>query len=288
MSFEKKIIIIGSNGQLGSDLVIAFKDYNTIGLLHSQLDIIDLELLRKSMKELKPDFIINTAAYHRTDYCELYPDKAFGVNSLGALNLAKVSEENNCTLIHISTDYVFNGEKRKPYIEADSVSPLNIYACSKVAGEFNIMNNSTKHYIIRTSGLYGESICRAKGENFVTKMLRMAREKKEIKVVNDEVLTPTWTRSLSSQIFQLIKKNIPFGIIHATDEGSCSWYEFAKKVFYYSGVNVNLKEASVYDFAMTVKRPTYSVLSNKILTDNNINLMNDWQESLKKYINIIC
>ncbi len=283
-----KTVIIGSNGQLGSDLQQVFNGESLTGLLHNDIEISDEKSVNDIILSLKPDFLINTAAFHRTELCEREPQQSYAVNTIAPLYLARACETIGATFIHISTDYVFDGAKKKPYVETDKVSPLNVYGNSKAAGEWNVINNCEKHYVIRTSGLYGAVPCRAKGDNFVTKMLKLARERGKISVVTDEILTPTWTYSLAKQIYEICKSDhVPYGIIHATDEGECSWYEFAKEIFELSGVRVELNEAKVTDFPMTVKRPTYSVLENQILKEVSLNKMIHWTVSLKKYLHLI-
>jgi dTDP-4-dehydrorhamnose reductase len=277
-----KVAIIGGNGQLGMDLMVAFSDAEAIPLAHTDIEIGELNSVSGVLSVFRPDLVINTAAFHKVDDCEKNPEQSFRVNGLGALNLAKVTEEMGIPLVHISTDYVFDGKKRAPYHETDLPQPLNAYAVTKVAGEQFIQANSSRYYIVRSSGLYGHNPCRAKGRNFIDTMLKVAKEKPEVRVVSDEVLTPTYTYHLAHQIRELVTTGT-YGIYHATNNGSCSWYEFAKEIFKNAGVTTPVIPVSAKEFPAAIKRPSYSVLENAALQSLQIDHMPHWQESLKHY-----
>ena len=173
--------------------------------------------------------IVNTAAMHHVDKCEQDPTRAFAVNGLGAKNLALAAKELGATLMHISTDYVFDGEKAAPYVETDAPRPLNAYGNSKLSGEYFVRGTAPQHFVLRTSAIYGKSPCRAKGGlNFIELMLKLARERGEVKVVDDEIVSPTSTRDIARQTVALSRSNA-YGLYHATAESSCSWYAFAKE-----------------------------------------------------------
>lgn len=278
-----KIMIIGANGQLGSDLVKVFENEQIIPLTHQHIEITDITSIKRNFEIHTPDLVINTAAYHKVPDCEKNPEKAFQVNAIGAMNLANICKENNTCLVHISTDYVFNGRKKSPYIETDLPNPLNTYGISKVAGEYFIQYILDKYFIVRTSGLYGLNPCRAKGRNFIDLMLKLAKERDEIKVVNDEVLTPTYTLDLANQIKELIKTDY-YGLYHVTSNGQCSWYTFAKEIFAILKTNVKIIPVTSKEFPSSVKRPLYSVLENRALRKLGIDKMRFWKESLKDYL----
>ena len=227
---------------------------------------------------------MNTAAYHQVDKCEAEPAEAFAVNGIGAWNLAKASLKNDFYLIHISTDYVFDGAKQQPYIESDCPSPVNAYGNTKVAGEFFISSTAKRYLIMRTSGLYGTNPCRAKGGmNFVQLMLKLAAERDEIRVVDHEVLTPTSTLEVARQILALSRSNA-YGICHATAEGVCSWYRFAQQVFKLKNTDINLQIAGPNEFPAKTPRPEYSVLENEFLKKRGLNVFKSWEEGLKEYL----
>lgn len=279
------VLIIGANGQLGSDLCRVFADRKPVALTHADLDVRDAERIAELVDSTRPSAVVNTAAYHVTAQCEEQPELSFAVNAVGPLHLARACEKLGSLLIHVSTDYVFDGEKRAPYLENDPASPVNVYGLSKAAGERAVTNACERHYVVRACGLYGIVACRAKGENFPTKMLRLAEEKGEVTVVTDEIVTPTWTHELALQIRQLCETDdVPYGTVHASAEGSCSWYEFAEAIFRLADAKVDLRVASVADFPVGVRRPHYSVLENRVLKRAGANRMRHWRESLADYL----
>lgn len=280
-----KIIVIGANGQLSSDLVGVLSEETLIPLTHADIEITDFNQVMETIGSYQPDIVINTAAYHNVSECEENDLQAFKVNALGAKSLALACKKNNAALLHISTDYVFDGVKRQPYIEADLPNPLNAYGVSKLAGEHYIRYILDKHFIVRTSGLYGIHKCRAKGRNFIDLMLRLAKKRSEVRVIDDEVLTPTYTLDLSYQIKELIKTE-HFGTYHITNNGQCSWYEFAKSIFELSNMKVNLERTTSTEFPSTVRRPTYSVLQNKHLEEIGLDQMRNWHDALKAFLEI--
>jgi dTDP-4-dehydrorhamnose reductase len=279
-----KIAIVGANGQLGSDLAeVLSADHEVIGLRHADIEITDIDSVKNVISSLKPDIILNTAAYHIVPEAEQFPDKAFQINGTGVLNLAMVCEDTGTRLVHYSTDYVFDGAKQKPYIEDDRPNPLNVYASTKLSGEYFASNYCNKSFVIRVSGIYGKVPCRAKGGNFITTMIKLAREKPEVRVVNDEILTPTPTYHIAKNTAALIKTDV-FGLYHMSCEGEVSWYEFARTIWDVMKIQTPLYPASVKDFPVVVKRPYYSVLENNNLKKIGINKMPEWKESLINFL----
>ena len=279
-----RVAIIGSNGQLGSDLMEAFSsNHEVTGLNHTDIEITEIDNVKKVLSSIKPDVILNTAAYHIVPEAEKFPDKAFRINGTGALNLARVCHDMGIRFVHYSTDYVFDGVKQKPYTEDDCPNPLNVYANTKLSGEYFALNYCEQSSVIRVSGIYGKVPCRAKGGNFITTMLKLAKEKPEVKVVNDEILTPTPTYWIAKNTAELIKTD-KFGLYHMTCEGEVSWYEFAKVIWDTLKLKTPLYSASVKDFPLVVKRPFYSVLENKNLNELGINIMPDWKEALIEFL----
>ncbi len=284
-----KISVIGANGQLGSDVCNAFKEdgHEVFGLNHDAIEIGDFEASISSLRELRPDVVINTAAKHNVDECEDNALDAFVVNGLGARNLAMISNELGFRLIHVSTDYVFDGSKREPYIESDSPFPLNVYGNSKLCGEHFIRSIAEKYYIVRTSALYGTNPCRAKGGmNFIRLMLHLAEAGRDIRVVDDEIVSPTFTVYVARQLVELAKTE-HFGTYHMTAQGDCSWYQFAKEIFRLVDKKVKLAKASPDEFPTKARRPKYSVLKNHNLKSLNLDIMPDWQEGLRRYLDLL-
>ena len=283
---KERVTIIGANGQLGSDLVSAFghEEYDVTELTHKDISVEDVDSVHKVLRELKPDVILNTAAYHTVPRCEENPTTAFNVNSMGALNVARIAQEIGAVNVYFSTDYVFDGSKKAPYPESDLPNPLNVYANTKLSGEYYSLNYAPSSFVLRVSGLYGRVPCRAKGgNNFVTTMIKLSKEKPEVRVVNDEILTPTPTWEVAKETVELIKREA-FGLYHLTCEGECSWYEFARVIFDTLKLDTPLHSCSVRDFPSEVKRPFYSVLQNKHLEMINAEPMPRWQDALKKFL----
>jgi dTDP-4-dehydrorhamnose reductase len=281
-----KVTIIGANGQLGSDLVRAFRTdgAQVEGLNHQNIEISDSSAVEAKLAETNPDVVVNAAAFHNVELCENEPQTAFAVNAIGARNLAVAAAKQQFKLIHISTDYVFDGQKGRPYVEEDCPRPLNCYGNSKLSGEYFIQAMAGNYAIVRVSGLYGSEPCRAKkGLNFVRTMLKLARERGEVKVTADEFVTPTFARAAAEQIVKLagIRET---GLFHATPQGQCSWHEFAEAIFHYTRTPVKLLPATSADFPAKVPRPRYSVLDNRRLRAAGIDIMPHWKECLRSYL----
>jgi dTDP-4-dehydrorhamnose reductase len=285
-SSGREIVVIGANGQLGNDICACFSKNgdHVVGLNHDQIEISDLNSIKKAFSRIKPDCIINTAAMHHVGRCEEEPERAFKINGIGSRNLADFCLESDTALVHISTDYVFDGAKDSPYIESDKPLPLNVYGNTKLSGEHFIESIAEKYYILRVSGIYGRVVCRAKGSNFVQTMLKLSREKEQIRVVDDEVLTPTFTEDIARQIIKMIENRAEYGLYHVTSEGSCSWFEFAREIFSIKNITVKLDRAAPGEFAGNIKRPKYCVLENKHLKEQGLNIMVKWQDGLRRYL----
>lgn len=281
-----RIAVIGADGQLGMDVCRAFEqnsdEVHPLG--HAQIEIASHDAVQDCLTKIVPDVIVNTAAFHKVEQCEVDPAQAFAINASGARNLATTAVHLGAVIIHVSTDYVFDGAKQTPYVETDPPQPLNVYGNSKLAGEHFVRSASPRHFILRTSALYGKNPCRAKGGlNFVELMRKLAKDGKEIKVVDSEFVTPTATTDLARQIVKMTRSDA-FGLYHATAEGSCTWYEFAREIFSLTGTEARLKVADPTDFPSKVRRPQYSVLENAGLKSIKINAFRPWQDGLKEYL----
>lgn len=281
-----KIAVIGGNGQLGNDVVRAFASNGdeVYALTHSDIELTSVDSVSRCLQELRPQVVVNTAAMHHVEKCEREPDKAFAVNGLGTRNLSLAACENGAVLMHVSTDYVFDGAKGIPYDEQDAPRPLNVYGNTKLAGEYFVRSMVDKHFVLRTSALYGKHPCRAKGGlNFIELMLKLAKERDEVRVVDSEFITPTPTEELARQIIALSRCD-SYGLYHATAEGSCSWYEFAQEIFALTKTKVKLKIAGPNEFPAKVARPNYSVLENRALKSRGLNEFRPWQDGLREYL----
>ncbi len=281
-----KVVVVGAAGQLGTDICKEFRHsgHEVVALAHSEMAIESADSVAARLVASLPDVVVNTAAFHHVDLCEQDPAAAFAINAIGPRNLAKSCSEIGAILLHISTDYVFDGAKSEPYVESDLVLPLNVYGNSKLAGENFVRSLTPRHYILRTSGLYGTNPCRGKnGRNFVQLMLSLARDRGFVKVVRDEYVTPTFTEDLARQIVSLVPSEA-YGLYHATAEGSCSWYDFAAEIFRITDTPVELQSASSSDFPAKTPRPKYSVLENQALKRQGLNQMRHWPVGLRAYL----
>jgi len=281
-----RVAVIGGNGQLGQDVAAAFRAEGdeVVSFTHQDLEIASRESVVQNLEQSRPEIVINTAAFHHVEKCEAEPERAFAVNAVGARNLAQVTRTLNATLFHISTDYVFDGLKRSGYTEQDVPLPLNVYGNSKLAGEYFVRAENPRHFVVRVSGLYGSHPCRAKGNlNFVETMLKLGRERDEVRVVSDEFVTPTPTVEVARQLVALSHAS-DYGLYHATAEGECSWYEFAKAIFELTGTRVRLEPARPGEFPAKVARPKYSVLENAALKRSSRNVFQHWKKGLEQYL----
>jgi dTDP-4-dehydrorhamnose reductase len=280
------IAVIGSNGQLGADLVSEFvKNHDSVSpLTHAQIEISNLQSVKTCLEKCNPAVVVNAAAMHHVENCEREPENAYAVNAIGLRNLAVVTRDVGATLIHVSTDYVFDGKKKTPYVESDAPFPVQVYGNSKLAGEYYARSLNPKHFVLRTSALYGAHPCRAKGgRNFVDLMLELARTRGCVRVVNDEFVSPTRTIDLARQIVYLSQCD-HYGLYHASSEDSCSWYEFAKEIFSLAEVEVKLEVAGPDEFLAKAPRPHYSVLENDGLKRIGLNLFASWKVGLEQYL----
>lgn len=280
-----RILLIGAAGQLAQDLlpVLQKRGHAVTAVRHEELEICSAEAVRQAVAEVRPEWIINTAAFHRVDDCEDQGEKAFAVNVMGVRNLAQAAEEAGAALAHFSTDYVFGGEKRTPYTESDLPQPLSVYAMSKLAGEFAARHYCSRHFVIRTCGLYGMGGSRSKGGNFVEAMLRLAAQGKTIRVVADQIVTPTSTADLAERLMPLLESE-RYGLYHMTSTGECSWYDFAGEVFRLARVSADLQPTDSKSFGAKARRPGYSVLDNCAMRAAGIVEFRPWKEALAEYM----
>lgn len=282
----RKVVIIGAAGQLGTDCVRAFRDggWEVTACDRKRADLLDPDALREAISSAAPDVVVNAAAMTDVTACETDPEVAYRINALGPRNLARIVAESSARLLHVSTDYVFDGRADRPYSEGDLPRPVNVYGNTKLAGEYFVLASGAEVAVVRTSGLYGRAICRGKrGRNFVKTMLKLARERGEVVVVDDEIVTPTHALDLAWQLVALADSPLT-GIVHATCQGECSWYEFAAAILDLAEIETKVIRTSSAALEKAVARPPYSVLENCHLQARGLDRMPHWRESLRRYL----
>jgi dTDP-4-dehydrorhamnose reductase len=280
-----RVLLIGADGQLGTDIAAVLSSdprYAVTALAHEQVEVCRKDSVAEAVRMFRPDVVVNTAAFHQLDRCEEDPERAFAVNAAALKGVCDVCAGAGAALVHFSTDYVFGGEKRSPYRESDPAWPVNVYGASKLAGETVIRAGTERYYILRVSGLYGKAGPRGKGLNFPDLMVKLAREKGELKVVDDQVLTPTSTLSIASRLADLLER-VPFGLYHFSDEGECSWFEFAREILAVTGIPARLTPVKTGFFEEKTRRPPYTVLYKGEIRRHLPRFLS-WEESLREYL----
>ena len=278
-----KIAIIGADGQLGSDLLKVLDGHQLLPLYYPDFDVTKPKEAREQLSQLKPEILINTSAYHRVDECEDNPEQSFLVNAIAVRDLARICREFDFVFVHFSTDYVFDGTKKEPYTEDDPPRPLSVYAVSKLAGEYFVRSILDRYYLIRTCGLYGVAGCWGKGTNFVETMISLEQKGKIIRVVNDQWVTPTSTAELARKIKELLFTD-NYGLYHLTNEGHCTWFQFAEAIFSLLGRKAKLMPVDSKTYGAKAVRPAYSVLENKRAKEIGLSEFSHWKEALRDYL----
>lgn len=276
----KKVIVTGCNGQLGRAVNKLYAGDNTYELVNTdvgELDITDIDDVMSFARKIKPYAIINCAAHTAVDACETEGDKAYRINAIGPRNLSIAASETGAKLIHISTDYVFDGQATKPYIEFDPTGPQGMYGITKLAGENFVKEFADRYFIIRTAWLYGD------GKNFVKTMLRLSESNDKVRVVYDQVGSPTSADELAKAVaFLLPTEN--YGLFHGTCEGDCSWAEFTEEIFRLAGKKTVVEKITSEEFGAAAPRPAYSILENYMFKLTSDFMFADWHDAIAKYI----
>jgi dTDP-4-dehydrorhamnose reductase len=280
-----KILLVGKTGQLGSDLLRNNRDHEIIAPDRTELDIRSHDLLDAVLEKYRPDAVINTAAFHNVPLCETEPETAFRVNCVAVRDIAAACARLGALFVTFSSDYVFGGEKRTPYLEDDRPAPLQIYGITRLAGEHAALSSAPDHAIvIRTCGLFGASGAQSKGGNFVDKRIEDAKTHTSLEMGSDQIVSPTYTHDLSKAVLQLIEhpERKP-GIYHLVNEGKCSWYEFTKAIYEYLGLTVDLRPVDRQGKSGDMRRPLYSVLANTKARALGI-VLPHWRDALERYL----
>jgi dTDP-4-dehydrorhamnose reductase len=278
-----RILLFGAGGQLAQELAEAFADEELLGLTRAQADITDPAAVARHVSRFRPDCVINAAAFNRVDDGEDQVAECFAVNAVALAHLVRAANDADALFVHFSTDYVFDGELRRPYRETDPPRPLSIYAMAKLAGEQIVRRYAERWFLVRTCGLYGPAGRETREGNFVEKMIGLAEAGKPIRVVNDQRLTPTSAKELAAKLVELVRTR-RYGLYHMTNCGECSWFEFAQEIFRLAGLRPNLAPVTSQEFAARARRPLYSVLDHQALREAGIGDFRPWQDALAEYV----
>jgi dTDP-4-dehydrorhamnose reductase len=274
-----KVLVTGAMGQLGSDIVWLWADKCEVyGFGRDQLDITNEEQCRQVVDTLQPDVIVHCAAYTGVDAAESDADRAYQVNAFGTRSLVVAAERVKAKFCYVSTDYVFDGTANVPYTEYDNTNPQGVYGKSKRAGELLVQSLSTRYFVVRTSWVYGQH-----GANFVKTMLKLAGERDSLKVVCDQLGSPTYTVDLAQFLQQLVETE-RYGVYHASNTGTCSWYEFAFAIFEERGLNVRVEPCTTEEFPRPAPRPKYSVMDHVAIRANGFQDLRHWREGLRAFL----
>jgi dTDP-4-dehydrorhamnose reductase len=281
-----KVLIFGSTGQLGTDLVSVLHgcgNFEVIPLNHEDADCTDAIAVRAAVLHSRPQFVINSAAYVRVDDCEDHASEAFAVNAIGAFNIARAGAEIDACCVYVGTDYVFDGEKQTAYTESDPTNPINVYGASKLAGEHLVRQTARRWLIVRVASLFGKTGARGKGGNFIETILAKAKRGDPLKVVNDIRISPTYTRDAANVIEHLISAHST-GVVHAANRGACTWYEFAKTALELCAIDASISAVPSSTFPTRARRPKNSVLGTERLFAGAGVETPTWQDALRAYL----
>ena len=277
--------VIGATGQLGHDLLAAFAGTGPVGLGHGDVSVEDRASVEAALDRVRPDLVLNTAAFHNVPLCETQQKQALAVNAVGVMNLALACERRGIALVTVSTDYVFDGEKGAPYVESDEPHPLSVYGNSKLAGELLAAAVCAQTFVVRTSGLFGALGSKTKGYTFIDRILKQAQAGEEIKVVTDMTFSPSYTAHVAAAIRTIAERG-SFGTYHVTNAGACTWYEFAVEALRQAGSHAAVTPIRSSDWPSTVRRPANSSLAHERLQREGLPPVPSWQEGIAAYLKV--
>lgn len=279
-----RVLLLGARGQLGTDLVRTNPGHSLTEHLHAQADIADEAALRRMAEAARPDWILNTVAYNRTEDAEQEPETAFRVNALGPRAVARVAASLSARVLHLSTDFVFDGTKGAPYVESDVPRPKSVYAVSKRAGEDFVLAAHPSHLVVRTSSLFGVAGSSGKGGNFVESIRRRAEAGEPVSVVSDILMCPTYTGDLAVKLWELIDRDVPGGLLHVTNTGVCSWHAFAVEIVRRLGLSVPVEALPAARRPSRIYRGANTALMSERLPALGIAPLRPWPEALAVYL----
>ena len=281
---RRRALITGAAGQLGSDLSqLLAGEWDVAALSHAELDVTDADALDRAFEAGRPDAVFNCAAFHNVEVCEREEPQALAVNVTAVKAIAQRCAEAGASLVHLSTNYVFDGRRAEPYHERDLPSPRSVYALSKLAGEHAALAYCERSLVVRTAGLYGLHGSESKGGNFITRMLRRASEDGHLRVVADQRLSPTFTADLAVALLAALEAGVA-GVVHLTCAGSCSWHEFTLAIMELAGVEVPIEAAATTVAPGGADRPLNGVLTSRVAPAAGLEPMRPWREALADYM----
>ena len=295
MPSPNRIALLGATGQLGHDIarVAGEKGLELIPFGHEEVEVADLESVKKALAKIRPEVVVNCAAFHQVDRCEEDPAQAFQANAVGAFNVARSANELGAKCVYVSTDYVFSGDKppskegatssANSYVEADRPAPVNVYGISKLAGEQLTVTAQPKALIVRVASLFGVAGARGKGGNFVETILKKARDGGPLQVVSDQFMTPTYAMDAADAILRLVELNAG-GVVHASNSGACSWFDFAVKAVELTRLKARVQPVSALIYPSKARRPANSALNNSHLAELLGRDQRSWEDGLQAYL----
>lgn len=281
-----RVAVIGAKGQVGSEVVLAAQasGMEVLSLDHDSIEVTNQASVERALSDIgSEDIMVNTAAFHQTDRCEDEPDRALSINAVGAYRVALEAQRRGAAVMYVSSDFVFDGGKREPYVESDAPHPINVYGMTKLAGEFLVASANARAYIIRLSAIFGPAGSSGKGGNFVESMVAKARAGDAPKVVDDIVMAPTSARDAAALMVRLLQAQAPYGIYHLANAGQCSWFEFADTIFTLCGARTRPERVPAATMAGKAPRPPYSVLASEKLKSLGL-AVRPWREALEEYL----
>ncbi|UCE23937.1 MAG: dTDP-4-dehydrorhamnose reductase [Candidatus Zixiibacteriota bacterium] len=283
----KKVLLLGAAGQLGTGIrkVFAETPIEVTSLTRTEFDA-DIDTVEPTLeKYVGSDYVINCIAFHKVDQCEKSPWQSFKINAELLLDLSQYCDRHDITLIHLSTDYVFDGKKQDAYVETDLPGPLNVYGTSKLAGEMIVKAYAPKHFVLRVSSMFGDTAGDDPNVNFVEKMIDAARRGKELRVIDDQIMSPTHTEDVARLMGAIVENEVTdYGLYHACNSGECSWFEFAETIFELTGLQARISPITYTEFHAAATRPQYCSMDNS--KASGILQIKPWQEALRDYLRI--
>ncbi|MGZ6160714.1 MAG: dTDP-4-dehydrorhamnose reductase [Vulcanimicrobiaceae bacterium] len=282
MDSSSRVLVFGGSGQVGAELVRLWNDLEVAAPPRSEVDVEDAASVAAALDSVRPDVVVNCTAFHNVEQCDLEPERAFAVNAVAVSRMARLCAERGAAFVTFSTDYVFDGELGRPYLESDEPNPVNVYGVSKLAGEKLVLLQQAKHYVVRTCGVYGTRISSSKGYTFIDRILAQARAGEVLRIVRDQTVSPSFAGDIAHGVRALLERGNP-GLYHVVNEGAVSWYDFATEALRQAGIDHPIEPVSSREWASAVRRPAYSALATAGLKTLGIE-MPSWREGIAAYL----